>query len=232
MEQWWFVVDCSNLLILHMATIFITIIIINGSTRRSHNNGLWWMMELMAAACKSTMVILTKKGKPKTDIWIAAFSSHISLNLFALVYKLNEMNGKMIGHKPLYVAVAQRKEERKALLQGNGFSVSSDLELKRKKRMKAYNMLRVEGKLKTSVRNNFKWIKNKFSDIRYENHVHKTSTIKVFEDFKLTSSGSERQRVATNVASNTEEDDCRCDEDDDAEVTWSYDRDEDATDVR
>ncbi|KAG5023373.1 hypothetical protein JHK85_019715 [Glycine max] len=96
--------------------------------------------------------------------------------------------------------------------------------------MKAYNMLTVEGELKTSVRNNFKWIKNKFSDIRYENHVHKTSTIKVFEDFKLTSSGSESQRVATNVASNAEEDDCRCDEDDDAEVTWSYDRDEDATD--
>lgn len=31
--------------------------------------------------------------------------------------QLNEMNGKMIGHKPLYLAVAQRKEERKALLQ-------------------------------------------------------------------------------------------------------------------
>ncbi|KAK7380564.1 hypothetical protein VNO78_33078 [Psophocarpus tetragonolobus] len=30
---------------------------------------------------------------------------------------LNEMNGKMIGRKPLYVAVAQRKEERKARLQ-------------------------------------------------------------------------------------------------------------------
>ncbi|PIA25461.1 hypothetical protein AQUCO_11400019v1 [Aquilegia coerulea] len=30
---------------------------------------------------------------------------------------VNEMNGKMIGKKPLYVAVAQRKEERKARLQ-------------------------------------------------------------------------------------------------------------------
>ncbi|KAM7507952.1 hypothetical protein LguiA_018405 [Lonicera macranthoides] len=30
---------------------------------------------------------------------------------------LNEMNGKMIGRKPLYVAVAQRKEERRARLQ-------------------------------------------------------------------------------------------------------------------
>ncbi|KAL2232082.1 UNVERIFIED_CONTAM: Polyadenylate-binding protein 3 [Sesamum indicum] len=32
---------------------------------------------------------------------------------------LNEMNGKMIGRKPLYVAVAQRKEERKAWLQAH-----------------------------------------------------------------------------------------------------------------
>jgi len=30
---------------------------------------------------------------------------------------MNEMNGKIIGQKPLYVAVAQRKEERKANLQ-------------------------------------------------------------------------------------------------------------------
>ncbi|KAI8011194.1 hypothetical protein LOK49_LG06G01822 [Camellia lanceoleosa] len=30
---------------------------------------------------------------------------------------LNEMNGKMIGRKPLYVAVAQRKEERRVQLQ-------------------------------------------------------------------------------------------------------------------
>ncbi|XP_058111019.1 polyadenylate-binding protein 3 [Magnolia sinica] len=32
---------------------------------------------------------------------------------------VNEMNGKMIGRKPLYVAVAQRKEERKARLQAH-----------------------------------------------------------------------------------------------------------------
>ncbi|RHN51253.1 putative nucleotide-binding alpha-beta plait domain-containing protein [Medicago truncatula] len=30
---------------------------------------------------------------------------------------INEMNGKMIGQKPVYVSVAQRKEERKAQLQ-------------------------------------------------------------------------------------------------------------------
>lgn len=33
------------------------------------------------------------------------------------VFQINEMSGKIIGHKPLYVAVAQRKEERKARLQ-------------------------------------------------------------------------------------------------------------------
>ncbi|ESW15564.1 hypothetical protein PHAVU_007G082800 [Phaseolus vulgaris] len=50
---------------------------------------------------------------------------------------------------------------------GTGFITSDDPELKRKKRIKAYNVLTAEGKLKTSVRNSFKWIKNKFSDIRY-----------------------------------------------------------------
>ncbi|KAK7270416.1 hypothetical protein RIF29_23533 [Crotalaria pallida] len=50
---------------------------------------------------------------------------------------------------------------------GSGFVAANDPELKRKKRIKAYNVLTVEGKLKTSVRNSFKWIKNKFSDIRY-----------------------------------------------------------------
>ncbi|KAI4352757.1 hypothetical protein L6164_006978 [Bauhinia variegata] len=50
---------------------------------------------------------------------------------------------------------------------GNGFSAANDPELKRKKRIKSYDMFTVEGKLKTSVRNSFKWIKNKFSDVRY-----------------------------------------------------------------
>lgn len=47
---------------------------------------------------------------------------------------------------------------------GSEFCASNDPELKRKKRIKAYNMFTVEGKLKTSVRNGFKWIKNKFGD--------------------------------------------------------------------
>ncbi|XP_027366152.1 polyadenylate-binding protein 3 [Abrus precatorius] len=38
---------------------------------------------------------------------------------------LNEMNGKLLGRKPLYVAVAQRKEERKARLQAHFAQIRS-----------------------------------------------------------------------------------------------------------
>ncbi|KAJ6391863.1 hypothetical protein OIU77_025762 [Salix suchowensis] len=51
---------------------------------------------------------------------------------------------------------------------GNGFSTSSDPELRRKKRIASYNVFTMEGKLKSSARNSFKWIKSKFSDVRYE----------------------------------------------------------------
>ncbi|KAK7277386.1 hypothetical protein RIF29_18537 [Crotalaria pallida] len=47
---------------------------------------------------------------------------------------------------------------------GSGFYASNDPEIKRKKRIKGYNVLTVEGKIKTSVRNSFKWIKNKFGE--------------------------------------------------------------------
>ncbi|KDP36568.1 hypothetical protein JCGZ_08335 [Jatropha curcas] len=51
---------------------------------------------------------------------------------------------------------------------GNGFASSNDPELKRKKRIASYNVFTVEGKLKSSVRSSFKWIKNKFNtDVRY-----------------------------------------------------------------
>jgi len=40
----------------------------------------------------------------------------MSLTSF-LSIQLTEMNGKMISGKPLYVAFAQRKEDRKAMLQ-------------------------------------------------------------------------------------------------------------------
>lgn len=50
---------------------------------------------------------------------------------------------------------------------GSGFATSDDPELKRKKRVASYNVFTMEGKVKSSVRNSFKWIKSKFSDVRY-----------------------------------------------------------------
>lgn len=49
----------------------------------------------------------------------------------------------------------------------HGFASSNDPELKRKKRVASYNVFTTEGKLKSTVRNGFKWIKSKVSDIRY-----------------------------------------------------------------
>ncbi|MQL83325.1 hypothetical protein Taro_015812 [Colocasia esculenta] len=49
----------------------------------------------------------------------------------------------------------------------SGFSTSADPELKRKKRIAAYNSFLTENKLKSSVRSSFKWIKSKFTDVRY-----------------------------------------------------------------
>ncbi|KAF8411599.1 hypothetical protein HHK36_004156 [Tetracentron sinense] len=50
---------------------------------------------------------------------------------------------------------------------GDGFGSSSNPELKRKKRVASYNVFTTEGKLKSSVRSSFKWIKNKLTDVRY-----------------------------------------------------------------
>lgn len=51
---------------------------------------------------------------------------------------------------------------------GNVFMASSDPELKRKKRIAAYNVFTAEGKLKSSLRNSFKWIKGKLNEVRYD----------------------------------------------------------------
>ena len=47
----------------------------------------------------------------------------------------------------------------------DGFPSSTDPELKRKRRVASYNVFTMEAKLKSSVRNSFKWIKAKFTHI-------------------------------------------------------------------
>ncbi|KAL4179798.1 hypothetical protein AMTRI_Chr13g89060 [Amborella trichopoda] len=48
-----------------------------------------------------------------------------------------------------------------------GFATSSDPELKRKKRVASYKVFAAEGKFKSSLRSSFKWIKSKYTEIRY-----------------------------------------------------------------
>ncbi|KAK9271859.1 hypothetical protein L1049_002224 [Liquidambar formosana] len=50
----------------------------------------------------------------------------------------------------------------------DGFESSGNPELKRRKRVASYNMYAMEGKFKSSLRNSFKWIKNKFTDDYYD----------------------------------------------------------------
>jgi len=52
-------------------------------------------------------------------------------------------------------------------LKVNAFGVQNDAEMKRKKRVASYKVLAVEGKMKTSVRNSFKWLRTKYTEIRY-----------------------------------------------------------------
>uniref|UniRef100_A0A803NF50 Uncharacterized protein n=1 Tax=Chenopodium quinoa TaxID=63459 RepID=A0A803NF50_CHEQI len=52
----------------------------------------------------------------------------------------------------------------------SGFLINNDPESKRKKRVASYNMFSVEGKLKSSVKSSFKWIKHKFTDPSYDGY--------------------------------------------------------------
>lgn len=46
-----------------------------------------------------------------------------------------------------------------------GFGSSGDSEMKRRKRIARYKAYSVEGRVKASIRNGFRWIKNKCSEI-------------------------------------------------------------------
>ncbi|GAA0170464.1 hypothetical protein Leryth_009428 [Lithospermum erythrorhizon] len=54
-------------------------------------------------------------------------------------------------------------EDRAKSFSFNGPSSENDPEAKRRKRVASYNKYAMEGKLKSSLRNSFKWIKNKLS---------------------------------------------------------------------
>ena len=51
---------------------------------------------------------------------------------------------------------------------GDELASSANPEMKRRKRVATYNMYATEGKLKSSLRNSFKWIKSKFMDTYYD----------------------------------------------------------------
>jgi len=52
-------------------------------------------------------------------------------------------------------------------VKANAFGVQNDADMKRKKRVASYKVLAVEGKMKNSVRSSFKWLKTKYTEIRY-----------------------------------------------------------------
>ncbi|KAL5751919.1 hypothetical protein ACOSQ2_022426 [Xanthoceras sorbifolium] len=82
-----------------------------------------------------------------------------------------EKSKSFSGYSNSYSEVQLGFEDRSKSYSFNGPSGKADVldtsgnpELKRRKRVAAYNMYTMEGKLKSSLRNSFKWIKNKFTD--------------------------------------------------------------------
>ncbi|KAI3757475.1 hypothetical protein L6452_05012 [Arctium lappa] len=60
--------------------------------------------------------------------------------------------------------------------------IATDGEKKRKQRIAGYNMFTTGTKLKSTVKDGFKWIKNKFTDVRYEFQFVNLDSVEVFGD--------------------------------------------------
>lgn len=81
-----------------------------------------------------------------------------------------EKSKSFAGYSNAYSEIRVGFEDRSKSYSFNGPSGNVDLddsgnsELKRRKRVAQYNMYSMEGKLKSSLRNSFKWIKSKFRD--------------------------------------------------------------------
>ncbi|KAK0603833.1 hypothetical protein LWI29_010735 [Acer saccharum] len=86
-----------------------------------------------------------------------------------------EKSKSFSGYSNSYSEVRFGFEDRSKSYSFNGPSGQSDVldtsgkpEVQRRKRVAAYNLYTMEGKLKSSLRNSFKWIKNKFTDNYYD----------------------------------------------------------------
>lgn len=82
---------------------------------------------------------------------------------------------KSFADHPSYVKAQYAFEDRSTAYSFNGPSSKADElgssgnpELKRKKRVASYNMYSMEAKLKTSLRNSFKWIKSRFTNDSFD----------------------------------------------------------------
>lgn len=81
-----------------------------------------------------------------------------------------EKSKSFAGRSSSYSEIRFNFEERSKSYSFNGprSGPSRNPELKRRQRVASYNMYAVEEKLKSSLRNSFKWIKSKFSDNFYD----------------------------------------------------------------
>lgn len=79
--------------------------------------------------------------------------------------KKMEKNRSFPYYSASYAEARSSFEDRTKSYSFNG--PGEDPEVKRRKRVAGYNMYSVEGKLKSSFRSSFKWIKGKFKDNYY-----------------------------------------------------------------